>query len=50
MKDRTMGNAQNCGNGADNLTDSADCLDNVGSPASHDPPRPLTGIAFTSYI
>jgi hypothetical protein len=50
MKDRRMGNAQNCDNGADNLTDTADCLDNVGSSTSHDPPRPLTGIAFTSVI
>jgi hypothetical protein len=44
MKGRTMGNAQNCGNGADNLTD---WLGNVGSSTSHDPPRPLTGIALT---
>jgi hypothetical protein len=43
MKDRAMGNAQNCDNGADNLTD---CLDNVGSSTSHDPPRPLAGIAL----
>jgi hypothetical protein len=31
MKDGTMGNAQNCDNGADNLTDSVDCVENVGS-------------------
>jgi hypothetical protein len=40
MKDRTMGNAQNCDNGADNLTD---CLGNVGSSTSHDPIGLLRG-------
>jgi hypothetical protein len=47
-----MGKAQNCDNGADNLTDSADCLDNVGSLTSHDPIglHGLTGIAFNSFI
>jgi hypothetical protein len=28
----------------------ADCLDNVGSSTSHDPPRPVTGIAFPSLL
>jgi hypothetical protein len=40
MKDRTMGNAQNCGNGADNLTD---WLDNVESLTFHDPIGLLRG-------
>jgi hypothetical protein len=50
MKVRRIGKAQNCDNGAGNLTDKADCLDNVGSLTSHDPPRPLTGIAFTPFM
>jgi hypothetical protein len=40
MKDRTMGYAQNCDIGADNLTD---CLDNVGSFTFHDPRGLLRG-------
>jgi hypothetical protein len=37
MKDRRMGKARSCGNGAGNLTDTANCVDNVGSSTSHGP-------------
>jgi hypothetical protein len=52
-KDRTMGNIQNCDNGADNLTAiyeqmSRQCgILNISQP--YRPPGPIKGIAFTCF-